>query len=367
MKKLLILLFLLLPAAPIQAMDDDARQALYGALDSVKTSLEQAPFGEKPIAVLPFGKDDGTVASQIKNLLTQSGYVCVEGKDEPMWSEILAEIAWDERKDDILDPETIVRFGKLKASKILIYGSVVALSRTPERVYAEIELHATDLETKQHIWGGNFAYRFYKGNDIQGIIVLDPAIRELLKKNFVLAKESLLEPTVAEKLAGMKTVTVIPLAGDIDQYMTGLALENLTQTNHTPKNPQMPSLSQVRSFIRDGQLDTDGIFYGAVRDLSRRAVPALDTETQNAFEVHADIQLFLENAKNGEVLWSRTITLHETSMVEKELLQSEKDKIKSRQFWTANGKWIILSATAFLGLIVLFMCISAFRASQVIR
>jgi len=367
MKHLIFPLLLLLAPMPLQAMDDDARQALYGAVDSVKTSLEQAPFGANPVAILPIGGDDGTVASRLKNLLTQSGFVCVEGKDDPMWDEILKEIAWDERKNDILDADTIVQFGRLKASKILIYGNILALNRNNDRVYAEIELHATDLETKQHIWGGNFAYRYYKGNDVHGIVALDPSLRELLKKNFVLAKDSLLDPGVPAKLAEMKTVTVIPLAGDIDQYMTGLAIENLTLTNHTPKNPQIPSLSQVRSFIRDGQLGSDGIFYGAVRDLSRRAKPALDTETENAYEINADIQLFLENAKNGEVLWSRTITLQEMTMVEKELTQAEKDAIKSRQFWEANGKWFLLAASIVIGVIVLTMLVSSIRASKIIR
>lgn len=314
-------------AEPQGIVDDDARQAVYGALDQAKSALAAAPFGNRTIAVLPLpGDTSGVIAGRLKSLLTEAGFSCVEGRNDPMWQSIVDEIAWDERKDDILDPATLVKFGQLKGVQILLYGKVCVLDRNPDRVYAEIELHATDLATRQHIWGGNFACRFYTGKDVQGVVALDPQVRMLLKKNFEEAKQSLLAPEYAAKLAQVKTVTVIPLAGDIDRYMSGLAVEMLTQTSHLPKNPQIPSLAQVRGFIRDGQLGSDAIFYGAVRDLSRRpkSEKIVDGNKISTYTLDTDIQLFLEDAKTGNVLWSKTITLSDEQTEERQLTPEER-------------------------------------------
>ncbi len=338
MKK--ILLFFLLACSALgwaqSIVDDDSRQAVYGALDQAKAALKSAPFGNKTVAILPIPGDGSALLSgRLKNMLTQLGFTCIEGKDDPMWNEIIKEIAWDERKDDILDPATLVKFGKLKAAQILLYGKIRILDKNADRIYAEIELHATDLATRQHVWGGSFACRFYKGKDMQGIVSLDGALRQLLKKNFEEAKKSLQSPEFAGKLGNVKTVSVIPLAGDIDQYMTGLAIEMLTQTNHAPKNPQIPSLSQIRAFARDGLAGSDAVFYGAVRDLRRTepvTKPAAGKKMQSTYTVNADIQLFLEDVKTGVILWSKTITLSEAfssdrPMTSAELAQARQEKI----------------------------------------
>lgn len=307
--------------------DDDARQAVYGALDQAKTALKSAPFGNRTVAILPVpGDSAGLLSGRLKNMLTELGFVCVEGKEDPMWNEIIREIAWDERKDDILDPATLVKFGKLKAAQILLYGRIRVLDRNADRVYAEIELHATDLATRRHIWGGSFAFRFYKGGEMQGIISLDNDLRMLLKKSFEEAKKSLQSPETAGKLETVKTVSVIPLAGDIDQYMTGLAIEMLTQTRHLPKSPRIPSLSQMRAAARDGQLEGDAVFYGAVRDLRRTDPvdrPTSDKKMESSCTIHADIQLFLEDLKSGVILWSKTITLAENFRTERPMTSAE--------------------------------------------
>ncbi len=370
MKKILILLLTVFSTAMwAQSIEnDDVRQAVYGALDQAKAALAAAPFQGKTVAILPIGGDSGALlAGRLKNMLTQLGFACVEGKDDPMCEQILKEVAWDERKDDILDPATLVKFGKLKAAQILLYGKINVISRTEDRIYAELELHATDIATKQHIWGGNFAYRFYKGKDIQGIVSLDNSLRQLLKKNFEQAKASLSAPEYASRLSGVKTATVIPLSGDIDSYLTGLAIEMLTQTSHTPKNPAIPSLSQVRSFIRDGQLQSDAIFYGAVRDLSRKATPALDTRTEKAFEVNADIQLFLENVKTGEILWSKTITISAPEMEKKVLTGREKMEAATLDSLESKSNYIFWFIGGIVALVVIGILIAIVRSATNVR
>lgn len=305
-------------SAQINLAEDNIRQAIYGALNQTKSSLAKAPFNNKTVAILPINGDkDSLILGYLKNILTAANLKCIEGKEDPMWAEIMKEIEWDQRKEDILDPQTIGKFGKLKAAQIVLYGKVRVLDQNEARIYAEIELHATDITTKEHIWGGTFAYRFYQGQDIQGIIALDADLKNLLKKNFEEAKKSLQSPATAAKL-DKKTVVVVPLAGDIDSYITHLALEMLTDTTLLPKNPQIPSLSQIRAFARDGQMDAELVFHGAIRDLYRgKTSSKMYTNEKNEpfmedkTDIYADIQLTVENLKTGIVLWSKTITLHE--------------------------------------------------------
>jgi len=386
MKKILSLLFL---SAVIgifaQALPDDVRQTLYGAIDQSESALKSAPFGNKTVAILPIpGDDSGLIVGRLKNILTRQGFTCVEGKEDPMWDEIIKEIAWNERKDDILDPATLVKFGKLKSAQILLYGKIRQIDRNDDRTYAEIELHATDIATKQHIWGGNFAARLYKNKDFQGIITLDNELRMLLKKNFAEAQRSILQPETAAKLDQIKTVSVIPLAGDIDRYMTGLAVEMLSQTRHLPMMPEIPSLSQTRIFAREHKIASDALFYGTIRDLHKTKTVSKavgNGKMSDSYEVCADIQLFLEDVKTGVILWSKTITLSETVTEERAMTSAEREKARQDKIdsmsdsvkddITDNFSRYLLIAAIVIGAIlvvaVVIFLLKVFLSSRVIR
>lgn len=383
MKRILavILSLLLIPLFAQSLSDDDVRQAISETLLQAQTAMKSAPFGSKTVAVLPFpGDTSGYFTGKLKNLLTSLGFTCIEGKEDPMWDEIIKEIAWDERKDDILDADTLVKFSKLKAAQILLYGKVLAVDRNSERIYVEIELHATDLATKQHIWGGAFASRLYKGKDIQGIISLDNNLRMLLKKNFEAARESLVSPEFASKLNDVKSVAVLPLAGDIDEYMTGLAVEMLTATRHLPKRPQIPSLSQLRVEAKTDPAIADAVFYGAVRDLHRAKTETktIDYKTlRETSTICADIQLFLEDLKSGSILWSKTITLSET--ISEERTMSEEERAQARKEFredvgdsfvdtlVRHWKMILLVVIGFVVLCFLGAFLKAYLSNRVIR
>ena len=384
MKNILVFILAVLGFVPLFAQglgDDDVRQAVSEALAQAQTSLKTAPFGNKTIAILPIpGDTSGYFTGKLKNQLTSLGFTCVEGKEDPMWDEIIKEIAWDERKDDILDSDTLVKFGKLKATQILLYGKVVTIDKNSERIYVELELHATNLTTKQHIWGGTFATRIYKGKDIQGIISLDNNLRLLLKKNFETAKESLVSPEYAGKLNDVKSIAVLPLAGDIDEYLTGLAIEMLTATRHFPKRPQIPSLSQFRVDAKADPSLADAVFYGAVRDLhkSNAETKAVDRKTmQEVCTVNADIQMFLEDLKSGNILWSKTVTLSETvtvdrPMTEEERVQARKehrDELGDSFMDTLVSHWpmILLGVVGFVVLCFVCVFIKTYLANRVVR
>ena len=69
----------------------------------------------RSIAILPTQKEYYLLSGRLKSMLNKAGFTCIDGKDDPMLDEILKEIEWSERKSDIIDPSTAVKFGKLKA------------------------------------------------------------------------------------------------------------------------------------------------------------------------------------------------------------------------------------------------------------
>ncbi len=350
MKRILILLVLVACVWQLNGQTADWEfdlMAVREAVGKAESSLKHAPFGKEPVALLPLKGDvDGVMAASLKTLLTNIGFNCVEGKEDPMWNEIIKEVEWDERKDDILDGNTIVRFGKLQAAKILIYGGVRIIDRNMDRVYAEIDLHATNLTTKQHIWGGTFASRIYYGLNVNGIIALDVNLKQLLKKNFNEARESMQQPAVAGRLANVKTVAVVPLVGDVDQYMTGLALEMLTETSHAPKTPTVPSLLETRLAVRNHSLPCDAVFYGYIRDLNKsqtvyRQLPQ-EEKVEAVCTYNADIQMFLEDVVSGSVLWSRTVTMSELVSEKRDMTLEELRKALQEQDERDKFKRVIL-------------------------
>jgi len=289
---------------------DEIRQALRMAVADARQAMEASGLKKLgTISLLPIKNDqDNYFSGLLKNAISEAGLTYVEGKDDPFWSKVLEEVEWDERKNDILDQGTLVKFGKLKAAKVLMYGALREASVQGQRVFVEFELHASSLETKQHVWGGTFAKRFYTPGTVEGILSaeqLPPELREVLKKGFLDQAAASLEKADA-KLKSIRTLSVIPLAGDMDQYVSALSRDMVTQSkNLTVKNLDATTIAEARTILRDPVRGADAILYGAVRDVSQRMVR--EWPMSKVYEVSTETQLYIESA-NNEILWSTTIS-----------------------------------------------------------
>jgi hypothetical protein len=155
------------------------------------------------------------VMGVLKTAVTGAGLHCVEGKEDEFVMNIWKEIEWDERKNDILDTNTIAKFGQLQAAKLLLYANIRDVAGANGRGYAEIEVHVSSIETKQHLWSGDFARRFYAPNQPVGAVDLSPSIRTVIKASF---SKLAIELKAAGKLSGVRSVLLVPLAGDMDQF-----------------------------------------------------------------------------------------------------------------------------------------------------
>ena len=311
MKKLL---FALVAAASLCGMcagidgDELVALAFKDAVAEAQASLaaSAAVPADKPIAVLPFGGNGSDqIVSLLKNALTAAGKTCVEGKEDPMWDEILKELAWDERKEDILDAGTLDRLGKLKSAQYLLYGCTRRLAGTSRYVLVELELHVSCLATKQHVWGGSFVRRHYApGQDPDGGVDIPSDVRVALVDG--IREKVAASLRKSPKLSAVRKVALLPVAGDRDQYVYGLFRDVLSSSSVTPVNLDVLTRAEARFALRESSGQADGIAYGALRDLSARIVETT-AGGRKTYSAMMEVQLWIEKGVTRDILWSDTV------------------------------------------------------------
>ena len=355
MKKVVMSIAVCLAALFCGAIDADelVTLALKDVVGEAGKSIAAAPVPKgQAIAVLPLAGDDGDgIKALVKNALTAAGKTCVEGKEDPMWDEILKEIAWDERKEDILDKSTVDKFGKIKSAQFLLYGGCRRLAVDKRYVLVEIELHLTSIATKEHVWGGTFAKRLYApGEDPKGIIDIPAEIRRTLRGK--LSDKIAASLKASSKIGGVKKVVCLPLAGDIDQYVEGIVRDVVSASSLTPVNMDVRSRAEARFALREGPAKADAILYGALRDLS----PVLKETLPNGertYSAEAEVQLWVEKGVTREVLWSDTVAASEPFKVG---AGSWWDQMKYVMPWLRP--WMLVAIP--VGLVVLLVVLSMF-------
>lgn len=344
--------------------DDDFRQALYKAIDSAAPSLKAAKFGKRSIAVLPMKGDKmNLLPERLRNMLTQMGFVCVVGKEETeTLNRIYSEIANSERKDDIMDPATVVKFGKLKNTQLLFSCRILTLSQDSNRIFVELDMNVMEIATGKRVWGGTFACRHYSGKDVRGIVTMDTTLRTLLKKHLASLKTSLTSAGANAKLAKIKNIVVIPVSGDIDRYITGMVIESLSETHFLPEYTDIQTVSQFRYAVKDGSAKTKTVLYGAVRDLHvtnpAKSIAADGKHFALSQQINGEIQLFIEDAGTGTILWSKNINFSE-QQTEMQVIPSDPQKY----IWIACG---VIAALVVL-FVMFLIIVKLFAARNNIR
>lgn len=329
----------------------DVRQALQAAVEEAGESLSQSVTDRgNTISVLPIaGDQDRYVEGLLKNVVTASGLTYVEGREDPFWDAVMAEVEWDERKEDMLDPTTIDKFGKLKSTQWLLYGNVREARDTGRMIYVELELHLSSIETKEHIWGDLVAQRYYREEGVTGIINLDTELRNTLRKMLSEATASL---QASARLQSIGRVAIAPVAGDIDGYIRSLSEDMLSGTSLTPVRLTANTLGEIRQNLRDNPVGADAILTGAVRDLSR----TLDATQplKEIYEINAEVQLRIESIADGSVLWSDTFAVTTTDVEE----QTEWD------FLMENKLVVLAVAGGFVLFVMFLLFLKATRRSR---
>ncbi len=288
------------------------RQAVYEALDSAENSLKKVDFKGRTVAVVHIDGDNWGLNDRLANMLNGMGAKCVVDRNNPEFIRLVSEIHRNNRELLVLDPETVVKFGRLQAAEILVIGKVKEVSKLNDgkSIYAEIILQAYELATKRFVWGGSFASRLYNGEELKGLVAIDKDVNAALDKGFADAGKNLED---SAKLASKRKIIVVPLAGDVDDYITTKTIEMISGTKHVPVNAGISSPAVVASMIRDGEYKDHLVCYGAVRMLhkSEPVKSKKDGQYVTSFTVTAEIQLTIADPASNEVAWVRTIHISE--------------------------------------------------------
>jgi hypothetical protein len=294
-------------------LQDSFRQAVQGAfLEEARTALAASPIpAGTPVAILPIDGDvDGWLAGQLKIALTEAGKNCVEGKEDPMWEAVQEEVTWDKHKEPFLDPETLDAFGKIQSAKILLTGAVRSLDQTERYAYFEVELHATEIATKRHLWGAVCAKRHYAaGFEDLGKVMdrLRPELRQAMQDSLRQKVVDSLGATPGTKTVGR--VALLPLAADEREYVGGLVRDSATRAGLQLVNADWATTSEARMGLRDPEAPADAVLRGSVRDLSCKDKELDPTADQTS--LRAEVQLCIET-RGGAIVWSDTLTVDET-------------------------------------------------------
>lgn len=268
------------------------------------------PAGE-PVAILPIDDDaDAWLEGQLKTALTAAGKTCVTGKSDPMWNEILKEIEWGTRKADILDPKTLTAFGKLKTARILLQGNVRFACETPRYAFAELELHAVSIETKQHLWGATLPVRQYKdATKVLGISEIPVQVRQVALDKF---RTKLTDSLRKANKKGL-SVGVLPLAGDQDSYVSGLVRDAVLAAELVPVNLSTLTPTEARLAVREQTSSAKAFFSGAVRDLSATLVET--RPHSKIYRIDIEVQAFIEDGTTHQQVWSETLGVSENCTI----------------------------------------------------
>jgi hypothetical protein len=131
------------------------QQAVEQAMQSVPQSLGAKPFeGVKSIAVVPLrGDPDGYVTERVRDMVTHTAYGLFTRSDAA-WNLLLQEIEWGVRREDVMNPETVQRFGKIEGVDAILYGIVwdQAVNLWSIRGHAKLSLILANVETGQELW-----------------------------------------------------------------------------------------------------------------------------------------------------------------------------------------------------------------------
>jgi len=292
------------------------------------------------------GDSDEYCTGVLKNAVTNAGLNYVEGRNDPVWFDILREIEWDQRKQDMLDPATLSAFGRLQATQNIMYGVVRDVGRIGNnQIYVELELHISSILTKQHLWGEVFTERYYIPSDQQGIVQIDQDVKKLLKSTI---DKGVLSLKSAPNLVGVKTIAISTLAGDIDGYITGLIENMISETSYVPRRLAANTKSETVQLLRNNPSMADAVLFGSVRNLSRKFERAsFGSET---YELLAEVQLRIQDAKTQDVLWSANLS-GEDFVEEKATLW---------ELFLMNQRWIMWILGGLIGSIFLLFLFRSF-------
>ncbi|MDD3954197.1 MAG: hypothetical protein PHY82_09815 [Lentisphaeria bacterium] len=291
-------------AAAEEALLREAQRQLAGKVE--KSLAASGLSGQGALALLPLPGDDaaGSMAGLVKNAAVRSGIKVVEHSDQPMFEKLLAEASQNLRDRQFLKADTVAEMGQLISAGMLMYGGL-SFNSGNDGIFVEVWLNVVEVASGRHLWGDVFTLRHYLGDNVRGIVELTPEFRDLFKQVADSVRDSLRQ---APSLSGVKKVLIVPLAGDLDHYVTGHVRNAISATALLPVDLGVRSLAQARILAEAEGADKmpDAILVGAVRDLAQR-LEKLSIGGE-IWRSDVEVELQILDSQSNTVLWSDTIS-----------------------------------------------------------
>ncbi|MCK4413833.1 MAG: hypothetical protein KAY32_09830 [Candidatus Eisenbacteria sp.] len=137
------------------AMGPAYMEALQDAVDSAIGDMAGTDLREEfTIAVLPIENDaDARCYELVRISLSRAGFRVFERLDEE-WENLLQEIEWGQRRDDIMDAASVQKFGHIQGVSAIMYGRILDVASSERgEISLRVSLHVSQVETGQHLWG----------------------------------------------------------------------------------------------------------------------------------------------------------------------------------------------------------------------
>ena len=152
-----IALLALWPVSPLRGDENETLQrATDTALSKLAQELGRNPSDEvKNVAVIPLRGDvDGYITERVRDAVTHTAYSLFTPHSDENWEKLLAEIKWGVLREDIMNPETVQKFGRIEGVDAIMYGIVWdrAINLWSVRAHVKTSLILAEVETGREIW-----------------------------------------------------------------------------------------------------------------------------------------------------------------------------------------------------------------------
>jgi len=305
--------------AAVLLLAGNARAELKRALDQtideaardVATKLNDARLeGVKNIAVLPlWGEGDaqtkGYIASAIQSQIIGGPYNVME-RDKQAWENLLGEMKWDTLREDVMNQESVQRFGRIEGCDAILYGTVreCAFDPTKNSAVTRLTLRLGIVETGEAKWSSG---EIKKVRIVSAAVGTPPTLDPALVRAINLATEKAAQ-SLQSKSPNVKGLALFPLLGkDENNYVSDVLQSQLTKAGC---NPIPVSQMQWQEYLVANTSDAQRI-ETMCRFAKEKGCSALLYGTVNECQVRerkykAVVRLTLNavNAETGQSIWS---------------------------------------------------------------
>lgn len=236
-----VLFGILLGVTPLGAQET-LQRALDQTIDDVAKEagkrLKETDFADiQSIAVLPLwgACPNDTKAYIVRTIQSQliGGRYRIMERSDPAWDNLLSEIEWSDKREDIMNQATLQQFGRIVGCDAVVYGTVRECKVYPDSYQAVTRLSLTlgVVETGEAKWSSG---EIKQVKVVPGPMEFTGAMDSLLAEAISQACQKAAGSLQASG-AGVNGFVVFPLRGqDGDGYIRGVLQSSLAQVGANP-------------------------------------------------------------------------------------------------------------------------------------